>query len=91
MLKDLQKGGTFLLNSLWKPEEMDAHLPASVKRALAKKEVNFYTIDAWAISEAIGLGSRINMIMQAGFFQADRGHSCRGRNQISERRYRKDI
>lgn len=69
MLKDLQKGGTFLLNSLWKPEEMDAHLPASVKRALAKKEVNFYTIDAWAISEAIGLGSRINMIMQAAFFK----------------------
>ena len=69
MLKDLQKGGTFLLNSLWAPEEMDEHLPASVKRALAKKEVNFYTIDAWKISEAIGLGSRINMIMQAAFFK----------------------
>ncbi len=69
MLKDLQKGGTFLLNSLWAPEEMDEHLPASVKRALAKKEINFYTIDAWKISEAIGLGSRINMIMQAAFFK----------------------
>ena len=69
MLKDLQKGGTFLLNSLWSPEEMDEHLPAGVKRALAKKEINFYTIDAWKISEAIGLGSRINMIMQAAFFK----------------------
>lgn len=69
MLKDLQKGGTFLLNSLWSPEEMEEHLPASVKRALAKKEANFYTIDAWKISEAIGLGSRINMIMQAAFFK----------------------
>ena len=69
MLKDLRKGGTFLLNSLWSPEEMDMHLPASVKRALAKKEASFYTIDAWKISEAIGLGSRINMIMQAAFFK----------------------
>lgn len=69
MLKDLQKGGTFLLNSLWSPEEMEEHLPASVKRALAKKEAKFYTIDAWKISEAIGLGSRINMIMQAAFFK----------------------
>ncbi len=69
MLKDLRKGGTFLLNSLWSPEEMDMHLPASVKRALAKKEASFYTIDAWKISETIGLGSRINMIMQAAFFK----------------------
>lgn len=69
MLKDLRKGGIFLLNSLWTPEEMDTHLPASVKRALAKKEADFYTIDAWKISEAIGLGSRINMIMQAAFFK----------------------
>jgi len=69
MLKDLRKGGTFLLNSLWSPEEMGEHLPAKVKRDLAKKEINFYTIDAWKISEAIGLGSRINMIMQAAFFK----------------------
>ena len=69
MLKDLRKGGTFLLNSLWTPEEMGEHLPAKVKRDLAKKEANFYTIDAWKISEAIGLGSRINMIMQAAFFK----------------------
>ena len=69
MLKDLKKGGTFLVNSLWEPEEMDKRLPASVKRALAKKEAKFYTINAWEISEAIGLGSRINMIMQAAFFK----------------------
>ena len=69
MLKDLRKGGIFLLNSLWTPEEMGEHLPAKVKRDLAKKKANFYTIDAWKISEAIGLGSRINMIMQAAFFK----------------------
>ncbi|MDD4377883.1 MAG: pyruvate:ferredoxin (flavodoxin) oxidoreductase [Eubacteriales bacterium] len=69
MLKDLNKGGIFLINSLWTPEEMDQHLPAKVKRDLAKKEIQFYTINAWKISEAIGLGSRINMIMQAAFFK----------------------
>ena len=69
MLKDLQKGGIFLLNSLWEPEEMGEKLPAKVKRDLAKKEINFYTIDAWKIAEEIGLGGRINMIMQAAFFK----------------------
>jgi len=69
MLKDLKKGGTFLINGLWKDEEIGDVLPAKMKRDLAKKEINFYIIDAWEISERIGLGSRINMIMQAAFFQ----------------------
>lgn len=70
MLKELNKGGTFLLNCLWKtPEDFEKALPPKVKRALAKKEINFYVIDAWNIAEEIGLGSRINMIMQAAFFQ----------------------
>jgi len=69
MLKDLQKGGTFLLNTLWDKESLEKHLPGCVKRELAKKEIRFYIINAWKISEAIGLGSRINMIMQAAFFE----------------------
>ena len=69
MLKDLKKGGTFLLNCLWKDEEIENVLPARLKRELAKKEINFYVIDGWEIAERIGLGSRINMIMQAAFFQ----------------------
>ncbi len=69
MLKDLKKGGTFLLNCLWKDEEIENVLPAKLKRELAKKEINFYVIDGWEIAERIGLGSRINMIMQAAFFQ----------------------
>ena len=69
MLKDLKKDGTFLLNSLWSAEEIGKHLPAKVKRDLAKMEINFYIIDAWKISEAIGLGNKINMIMQAAFFK----------------------
>ena len=69
MLKDLKKGGTFLLNSLHGPEEMEEKLPAKVKRDLAEKEISFYTIDAGKIAQEIGLGSRINMVMQAAFFK----------------------
>ncbi len=70
MLKELKKGGTFLMNCLWKTdEEISNILPAKMKRDLAKKEINFYVIDAWEIAERIGLGSRINMVMQAAFFQ----------------------
>ncbi len=69
MLKDLNEGGTFLLNSLCDETTIEAYLPASVKRALAKKKANFYIINAWKIAEKIGLGNRINMIMQAAFFQ----------------------
>lgn len=70
MLKDLKKGGTFLLNCMWGSEaEIAEHLPAKVKRELARKEINFYVIDAWKYAGEIGLGSRINMIMQAAFFK----------------------
>lgn len=69
MLKDLKKGGTFLLNCLWSEEEIADKLPAKVKRDLAKKEINFYVIDAWKFGSEIGLGSRVNMIMQAAFFK----------------------
>ena len=69
MLKDLTDGGTFLLNTLCDETTIGDYLPASVKRALAKKHAQFYIINAWDIAEKIGLGSRINMIMQAAFFQ----------------------
>ena len=69
MLKDLNDGGTFLLNTLCDETEIEDYLPASVKKALAKKHANFYIINAFKIAEAIGLGNRINMIMQAAFFK----------------------
>ncbi len=69
MLKELNKGGTFLLNCLWTDEEIAEVLPAKMKRDLAKKEINFYVINGWKIAGDIGLGGRINMIMQAAFFQ----------------------
>lgn len=69
LLKGLKKGGTFVLNCKWTAEEVEALLPASMKRYMAKKEIKFYTIDATSIAEEIGLGNRINMIMQSAFFK----------------------
>ncbi|MFA7660959.1 MAG: pyruvate:ferredoxin (flavodoxin) oxidoreductase, partial [Anaerovoracaceae bacterium] len=69
LLKGLRKGGTFLLNCLWNDKELDEHLPADIKRYLAKNEIKFYTINATKIAEDIGLGNRINMVMQSAFFE----------------------
>ena len=69
MVSSLKDGGTFLLNSQWEPEEMDEHLPASMKQLLAKKKAKFYTINAIKLAGQVGMGGRINTIMQAAFFK----------------------
>jgi pyruvate-ferredoxin/flavodoxin oxidoreductase len=69
LLKGLKKKGTFVLNCPWKQEELDKHLPAYLKRYLARNNIDFYIIDAVDIAQKIGLGARINMIMQAAFFK----------------------
>lgn len=69
MLNGIKEGGTFLLNCGWSGEELDTRLPGQLKRVIAEKKVNFYTIDAVKIAREIGLGGRINMIMQAAFFK----------------------
>ena len=69
VLAGLKKGGSFLLNTVWTPEELERNLPAAMKRYLADKDIHFYTINAVAIAQKIGLGGRINMIMQAAFFK----------------------
>ncbi len=69
MVKNLREGGTFLLNCQWTPDELDANLPASMKRALAEKKANFYIINAIDIARNIGLGNRTNTILQAAFFK----------------------
>ncbi|MDR1940120.1 MAG: pyruvate:ferredoxin (flavodoxin) oxidoreductase [Clostridiales bacterium] len=69
MLSDAKEGGTFLLNSTFAPNDMDANLPASMKRQIASKKLKFYTIDAQKIAAEIGLGGRVNTIMQAAFFK----------------------
>ena len=69
VLNGIKEGGTFLLNCGWSGEELDTRLPGQLKRVIAEKKVNFYTIDAVKIAREIGLGGRINMIMQAAFFK----------------------
>ena len=66
--EDLKEGGTFLLNCPWTVEELDAHLPAKMKRDLARKHANFYIIDAAKLAQEIGLGKRTNNILQGAFF-----------------------
>ena len=68
MLRNLRDGGTFLLNTTFKKEEIEKHLPNRVKAQLAKKQAKFYTIDATDIAEKIGMGRRTNTILQSSFF-----------------------
>lgn len=70
ILDGLKKGGTFLLNCVWTPEELDEKLPANVKRYLAENDINFYTINAVDVAVKVGLGpTRINMVTQSAFFK----------------------
>jgi len=69
VLEGLKQGGTFLLNCSWKASELDDKLPANMKRYLAENKINFYIIDAVDIASQLGLGGRINMVMQAAFFK----------------------
>ncbi|MCT4605911.1 MAG: pyruvate:ferredoxin (flavodoxin) oxidoreductase [Marinisporobacter sp.] len=69
LLKGIKPNGTFVLNCPWTQEEIDEKLPASLKRTIAEKNINFYMIDAVKIAQEIGLGGRINMIMQSAFFK----------------------
>lgn len=67
--KGLKKGGVFLLNTMWDLDELERRIPASIKRYIAENDISFYTINAIKIAQEIGLGGRINMIMQAAFFK----------------------
>ncbi|MBC2870836.1 pyruvate:ferredoxin (flavodoxin) oxidoreductase [Bittarella massiliensis] len=69
MVEDLADGGTFLLNCSWDPEELERHLPAADRRYMAAHNIALYTIDGVKIAREIGLGGRINTILQAAFFK----------------------
>ncbi|HHT96544.1 MAG TPA: pyruvate:ferredoxin (flavodoxin) oxidoreductase [Clostridiales bacterium] len=69
MVQELKKGGTFLLNCGWNMEEIEKYLPGQVKRFMAENDIKFYTIDATHIAKELGLGGRINTILQAAFFK----------------------
>ncbi|WP_322173382.1 pyruvate:ferredoxin (flavodoxin) oxidoreductase [Acutalibacter caecimuris] len=68
MVQDLKKGGSFLLNCAWDAEELNERLPGKVKKFIADNEINFYTIDGFKIGKEIGLGTRINTVLQSAFF-----------------------
>ncbi|MBC8570694.1 pyruvate:ferredoxin (flavodoxin) oxidoreductase [Zongyangia hominis] len=69
MVEDLKDGGTFLLNCGWDMDEINARMPAKEKRYIAEHNINFYTIDGIHIGREIGLGGRINTVLQAAFFK----------------------
>ncbi len=69
LLEGLKPEGTFLLNCNWQQEELSEKLPAKIKKYLAENKIDFYIIDAVDIAGKIGLGGRINMVMQAAFFK----------------------
>ncbi len=69
VLEGIKPGGTFLLNSNWSLEDMETILPARMRQFIAENKLKFYNLDAVKIANAVGLGGRINMIMQTAFFQ----------------------
>ena len=69
LLNGLKEGGVFVLNTIWSQEELEQHLPAKMKKFIADNNINFYTVNATKIAQEIGLGNRINMIMQSAFFK----------------------
>lgn len=68
MVQDIVPGGTFLLNCIWTPEELDKQLPASMKKYIAENNINFYTINGIKIAEEVGLPGRASTILQSAFF-----------------------
>jgi len=69
VLKGIKEGGTFLLNSPWSVENMEQFIPGDVRKKIYDKKLKFYNIDAVKIAAEVGLGGRINMIMQTCFFK----------------------
>ena len=68
MLKYARTGATFLLNSLYGPDEVWDHLPVEVQRDILEKKLKFYVINGYEVAEKTGMGGRMNTIMQTAFF-----------------------
>ena len=69
MVQELVDGGTFLLNCPWDMDDLEKHLPGQVKAFIADHNIKFYTIDGIKIGKEIGLGGRINTVLQSAFFK----------------------
>ena len=65
-----QHGATFLLNAPYGPDEVWEHLPGHVQRQIVDKEIDLWVIDAFAVADEVGMGSRINTVMQPCFFRS---------------------
>ena len=72
VLKGIKEGGTFLLNSEWSNDEVFDHLTRAMQETIIKQKIKFFNINALKISEEVGLGKRINSVMQAAFFKISR-------------------
>ena len=68
LLKGLKPGGIFLMNTMWNDTQMDKLLPARMKRYIAENDIKFYTINAAKLAMEVGLGQRINTVMETAFF-----------------------
>ena len=68
MISGIKEGGTFLLNSEYSNDEVFSHLTREMQETILKKHIKFYNINALKISQAAGLGKRINSVMQTAFF-----------------------
>jgi len=69
MISALKEGGTFLLNTIWTPEELEHQLPASLKNAIAQKHIKFYILDGLKVLSQVGAKRGVNTVMQAAFFK----------------------
>ncbi|MBP3237845.1 MAG: pyruvate:ferredoxin (flavodoxin) oxidoreductase [Lachnospiraceae bacterium] len=70
MVQDVKPGGSFLLNCVWNDEELETHLPATVKRYIANNNIRFYTCNAVELAKKVGLGARrTNSVLQAAYFK----------------------
>lgn len=69
MVQDLVDGGTFLMNTSWSDEELERNLPGQVKKYLADHNIKFYAINGIEIGKKLGLGGRINTVLQSAFFK----------------------
>jgi pyruvate-ferredoxin/flavodoxin oxidoreductase len=69
VLKTIKEGGIFVLNSDWNFEQMDKLFPGKLKRTIANKKVKFYNVNGLKIAKEVGLGGKVNMIMQSVFFK----------------------
>ena len=69
ILEGIKEGGTFLLNSNWKADEVFENLTEDLQRTIIDKKIKVYNIDGLKIAESVGLGARISTVMQAAFFK----------------------